>query len=181
MLNDPFLTQLQGIDWDLLSAQQAIDLRAALIAAVKKSDEWFARLTQGFSGAKAPVVATPAPATPQPVRTVPARVAPSPPAAPKRGRGRPRKRRPTPAPLKVGGADAEGKPGPKPAQLFENSYVSTSGPRPDVPYSVPANHPRFQDPNGRPTSVTPEIDAADFEQAERLGESGVRQFFNPRG
>ena len=179
-----FLKLLRGIEWDSLTARDAVDLRAALKEAVGKSDEWFLKLTHDFGAIPGEValiknvVSTPPPSTPAKVESGRPQVKASPPREPKpaarvnpqvkRKRGRPPKARPNP--IAIGGANAEGVSAAQAAKLFDNSYVSKDGPRADVPATLPADHPRLN--MHRETSVTPESDAQDFQEVERAIASG---------
>lgn len=171
-----FLKLLRGIEWDTLTARDAVDLRAALKDAVGKSDEWFLKLTQDFTGRLKPAELVPTPLALPPakvesgrpqVKVSPPRV-PKPGASMKRKRGRPPK--PRPNPIAIGGANAEGEPPVQPAKLFDNSYISKDGPRPDIPATLPADHPRLN--LHRESSVTPESDARDFQEVERALATG---------
>jgi hypothetical protein len=182
-----FLKLLRGIEWDTLTARDAVDLRAALKEAVGKSDEWFLKLTQDFGGIPEHLFGRPAiPVkselnTPKITSPVAAKVESGrpqtkacPPREPKSGastkrkRGRPPKARPNP--IVIGGANAQGAEAPPAAKLFENSYVSKDGPRTDIPATLPADHPRLN--LHRESSVTPESDAQDFNEVERAIASG---------
>jgi hypothetical protein len=179
-----FLQILKGIACDSLPAKDVVELRAALLEALAKTDEWFARLAEQFGGVLPPAVA-PKPAKvdngrppaqlspPRPSPTVsakgPARTPPV--ETPKRKRGRPPKAkpaRPAATPLAVGGADAETQAGPQAAKLFENSYVSKDGPQPGA--ALPAGHPRLH--INRESSVTPEVDMSDFHEVETAMRTG---------
>jgi hypothetical protein len=181
-----FLKLLRGIEWDTLTARDAVDLRAALKEAVGQSDEWFRKLTQDFSGIPGEVELIKPPPLPaakvesgrpqaealpplRPKPTVRARV------TLKRKRGRPpassNKQRARPTPLEIGGANAATAEGAaQAAKLFENSYVSKDGPRVDVPAPLPADHPRRN--LHRESSVTPEVDMDDFKTVEQAMNSG---------
>jgi hypothetical protein len=188
-----FLKLLRGIEWDTLTARDAVDLRAALKEAVGKSDEWFLKLTQDFGGipelfvprARAGMIKPPSPPAatvevgrPQVEAHSPRE--PKPVARVKRKRGRPHSQK-RPNPIVIGGANAETAAGPQPARLFENSYVSKDGPRTDIPASLPADHPRLN-PHPRESSVTPDQDAADFQTVEKALATGrgVKDIFQVR-
>lgn len=182
-----FLKLLRGIEWDTLTARDAVDLRAALKDAVGKSDEWFLKLTQDFTGRLKPAELVPTPLVEPPakvesgrpqVKVSPPRV-PKPGASTKRKRGRPQPKA-RPNPIVIGGANAQTAEGPRPAQIFENSYVSKDGPRTDIPAVLPADHPRLN--VHRESSVTPEVDAQDFHEVERALASGrgVKDIFQVR-
>lgn len=175
-MTEEILKALRELDFDSLTAKEAVLLRSALTEAVAKADNWFVNLAQGFS---LPVkVASPMngrpPETP-PQRSPTAGGAPSPVKPPQRRRGRPVpnlkvdlkvNRKPPPTPIAVGGADAA-VDAPQPAQIFQDSYVSKDGPIPGA--KLPPDHPRnFQ----RPTSVTPEVDMSDFHEAEEAMRKG---------
>jgi hypothetical protein len=187
-----FLKLLRGIEWDTLTARDAVDLRAALKEAMDHSNEWFLKLTEDFNGAERRVrseIQSPTPAQP-PAKVESGRpqVEASPPREPKpkarvnppvkRKRGRPPK--PRPNPIAIGGANAETANAAQAAKLFENSYVSKDGPRADVPATLPANHPRLN--LNRESSVTPETDVQDFHEVERAIASGrgVKDIFQVR-
>lgn len=189
-----FLKLLRGIEWDTLTARDAVDLRAALKEAVDHSNEWFQKLTQDF-GMPAPQVrqATLEEFLPAKVESGRPQVEACPPREPRarssrdrRKRGRPQikvrggVRLNRPDPIAVGGANAETAAGPAPAKLFENSYVSKDGPRADIPASLPADHPRMH--MNRESSVTPEIDAKDFHEVETAMRTGrpVKDIFQVR-
>jgi hypothetical protein len=166
------LQQLRALTFDSLTAREAVELRTALGEATRKADEWFASLARDFGQPAKVANGRPPVESPTTDLSPPART------AKKRGRGRPvpdlkvdlnvnRKR---PAPLAVGGADATGE-GPQPAQIFQQSYVSKSGPAPGA--TLPPDHPRRN--LLRESSVTPEVDMADFhevEEAVRKGQLG---------
>ena len=184
-----FLKLLRGIEWDTLTARDAVDLRAALKDAVGKSDEWFLKLTQDFGAlpAREPDRAQWAEYAPeQPAKVEVGRPQaqahtprePKPGARMKRKRGRPPKARPNP--IAIGGANAATADAPKPAQIFDNSYVSKDGPRADIPATLPANHPRLNPL--RESSVTPEQDVQDFETVEKALATGrgVKDIFQVR-
>lgn len=170
------IKQLAGLDFDSLTAKEAVLLRRALSEAQEKANGWFLRLAEGFS---VPVKAVSAgngrPPETTPPLTPTKRGEPSPVKTSPRRRGRPVpnlkvdfKVKPRPEPLAIGGADAATE-GPQPAQLFQESYVSKDGPQPGA--RLPADHPR----NTRVTSVTPDVDMSDFhevEEAMRKGELG---------
>ena len=165
------IEELTAIDFSKLTAKEAVELRAALGAAVAQADQWFTDLAASFGQGTYPklseetarmVLGRP----PEP--RSPPKMTAEPPVKPPKKRGRPipalkvqfpkgRK----PAPIAVGGADAP-QEGPKAAQLFEDSYVSRDGPRPGA--TLPADHPR----RGlhRESSVTPEVDMSDFHEVE---------------
>jgi hypothetical protein len=181
-----FLKLLRGIEWDTLTARDAVDLRAALKDAVGKSDEWFLKLTQDFTGRLKPAELVPTPPSAPPVKVEsgrPQTKAP-PPREPKSGASTKRKRgrppKPRPNPIAIGGANAEGAGAPAPAKLFDNSYISKDGPRADIPATLPADHPRLN--LHRESSVTPESDAQDFNEVERAIASGrgVKDIFQVR-
>ena len=174
---DDFLRGLAELYFDALTAKEAVQFRQALAAALQKADGWFANLAQGF--ASSPKVAREMggrPPVPPPPDSPRAGGAPSPVKAPPRRRGRPvpnlkvdypnRPKKPAPVPLAVGGADAPGD-GPRPAQIFQESYVSRDGPRPGA--ALPADHPRNF---ARPSSVTPEVDMSDFHEVEEAVRKG---------
>ena len=167
-MTDDFLAQLKALEFDSLTAKQAVELRALLNDAVAKSDRWFSGLARDFS----------APAklgNGRPPVIEPNDKASSPPVKSPKKRGRPvpdlkvnfKTRRPPPAPLAVGGADSAGT-APQPAQLFQDSYVSKDGPRPGA--TLPPDHPRRA--QMRESSVTPEVDMSDFAEAERAMKGG---------
>lgn len=182
-----FLKLLRGIEWDTLTARDAVDLRAALKEAVGKSDEWFRKLTQDFGGVPVPAVERvekPQPPTPAKVEDgrpgkvlSPREPKPARSSSSKRKRGRPL---PRPNPIVIGGANAQTAGTPAAAKLFENSYVSKEGPRADIPASLPADHPRLN--IHRETSVTPEQDVEDFKTVERAMATGrgVKDIFEVR-
>lgn len=172
-MTEEFLTQLRTLDFDSLTAKEAAGLRLALTLAVLKADEWFAALSQDFGQGAKPAKAEGNGRPPGPITTA---SPPTPPVkAPKR-RGRPvpnlqvdLKVNKRPAPLAIGGADAATE-GPRPATIFQESYVSKDGPKPGA--ALPADHPRS---HARPSSVTADVDMSDFaevEQAMRKGELG---------
>lgn len=169
-MTDSFLDDLKKIRWDSLDAKSAVELRLALKATLAEADRWFAELAKQF-GYPVPGYTLEPPAASNDDGRPPETVDPpkvTGPVKPSKKRGRPipalkvqfpkgRK----PAPIAVGGADAP-QDGPKPAQLFEDSYVSREGPRPGA--VLPADHPR----RGlhRESSVTPEVDMSDFQEVE---------------
>lgn len=195
-----FLKLLRGIEWDTLTARDAVDLRAALKEAVQKSDEWFLKLTEDFGAAPFPL---PTARTAEPAKVESGRPQveaslprePTPTARAKkvastkpRRRGRPPRQIKVrggvklnrPNPIAIGGANAETAAGVQAAKLFENSYVSKDGPRADVPAALPADHPRLN--LHRESSVTPEQDVQDFHEVEaamRTGR-GVKDIFQVR-
>jgi hypothetical protein len=190
-----FLKLLRGIEWDTLTARDAVDLRAALKEAMDHSNEWFRKLTDDFAGTvlesalkRAEQTATVAPPAKVESGRPPAEVSPPRPKPTvrakvtlKRKRGRPPvQQRARPNPIAIGGANAETAAGPQAAKLFENSYVSKDGPRADIPASLPADHPRLN--LHRETSVTPEQDVQDFQTVERALASGrgVKDIFEVR-
>jgi hypothetical protein len=191
-----FLSLLKKIEWDTLTARDAVDLRAALKEAVGKSDEWFLKLTREFRetpGEVEPIQPPSPPAAkvesgrPQVEASLPRELKPTVRARVtlKRKRGRPpassNKQRARPTPLEIGGANAAGVEGAaQAAKLFENSYVSKDGPRADVPADLPANHPRRN--LHHETSVTPEVDMDDFKTVEEAmkGGRGVKDIFQVR-
>ena len=189
-----FLQLLKKIEWDSLTARDAVDLRAALKDAVGKSDEWFLKLTRDFTGRLKPAELVPTPSVEPAAKVESGRPQvqasrprePKPGASTKRKRGRPQiklrggVRLNRPDPIAVGGANAETAAGPAPAKLFENSYVSKDGPRADIPASLPADHPRMH--MNRESSVTPEIDAQDFHEVETAMQTGrgVKDIFQVR-
>lgn len=183
-MTEEFLKALRGLEFDSLTAKEAVELRALLNDAVAKSDSWFLGLARDFAkpanldmtGRDAAVlhgstrddtVRYEANATPSPQALSPQ----------KRRRGRPvpevkitLNKRPKPTPLAVGGADAE-TPGPRAAQIFQDSYISKDGPQPGA--ALPPDHPRRH--LNRESSVTPEVDMSDFhevEEAVRKGQVG---------
>lgn len=175
-MTEEFLKALRELDFDSLTAKEAVLLRSALTEAISRADGWFSKLAVGFTH---PVKTDSAmngrpPETP-PQRSPTAGGAPSPVKPPQRRRGRPVpnlkvdlkvNRKPPPAPIAVGGADAA-VDAPAPAQIFQDSYVSKDGPKPGA--ILPADHPRnFQ----RPSSVTPEVDMSDFHEAEEAMRKG---------
>ena len=183
-----FLKLLRGIEWDTLTARDAVDLRAALKEAVGKSDEWFIKLTQDFGGTPAPQIRQAAleEFLPAKVESGRPQVEACPPREPKarssrdrrkRGRPQPKVR---PNPIVIGGANAETREGVRAAQIFENSYVSKDGPRADIPATLPADHPRLN-PH-RESSVTPEQDVQDFQTVEKALATGrgVKDIFQVR-
>ena len=176
-MTEEFLKALRELDFDSLTAKEAVALRSALNETVARADAWFSNLAQGFSLpaiTASPLYGRP-PETP-PQRSPTAGGAPSPVKPPQRRRGRPVpnlkvdlkvNRKPPPTPIAVGGADAA-VDRPAPAQIFQESYVSKEGPRPGA--VLPADHPRnFQ----RPSSVTPEVDMSDFHEAEEAMRKGT--------
>jgi hypothetical protein len=171
-----FLSLLKKIEWDTLTARDAVDLRAALKEAVAHSDEWFLKLTRDFSDVPGQIEVIKQPPSPPVAKVESGRPQveashprePKPGARMKRKRGRPPK--PRPNPIAIGGANAETAAGAQAAKLFENSYVSKDGPRADVPATLPADHPRLN--LHRESSVTPETDVQDFHEVERAIASG---------
>jgi hypothetical protein len=168
-MTEAFLKELKGLEFDSLTAKEAVLLRSALTEAMAKADRWFQGLARDFGQ---PAEAAKALNGRPP--DVQASTATPPVKAPKR-RGRPVPNLKVdlkvnrPAPLAVGGADVA-TDAPKPAQIFQESYVSKDGPRPGS--TLPADHPRN---SARPSSVTPEVDMSDFaevEKAMRKGELG---------
>lgn len=170
-MTEAFLKELKGLDFDSLTAKEAALLRSALTEAVARADGWFASLAREFSQPANPAKA--ANSLPVVENGRPPELA-TPVKAPKR-RGRPvpkvdiklnRPERPVPQPLAVGGADAASE-APKPASIFQESYVSKDGPRPGA--ALPPGHPRGGE---RPTSVTPEVDMSDFQEVEEAMRKG---------
>lgn len=169
-MTEEFLKELKGLDFDSLTAKEAVVLRSALTEAMAKADGWFEGLARDFGLGSQPAK----PSNGRPPENLAPQQTPVKAPSPKR-RGRPvpdlkvdlKVNRPQP--LAIGGADAA-TDGPKPATIFQESYVSKDGPRPGA--ALPPDHPRnFQ----RPSSVTPEVDMSDFhevEQAMRKGELG---------
>lgn len=191
-----FLKLLRGIEWDTLTARDAVDLRAALKEAVDHSNEWFENLTKEFRE-KPGEVEIIKPPSPPPVKVEDGRPQvqashprePKPGARSKRVRGRPPRAQikvrggvklNRPEPIAIGGANAEGASPAQAAKLFENSYISKDGPRADIPASLPADHPRLN--LGRESSVTPENDLADFHEVENVMRTGrgVKSIFEVR-
>jgi len=162
------LCQLRNIQWDSLDAKSAVELRAALKESLANADAWFAELAKQFGY---PVPSYTLPAKPDgngrpPEGTPQVKPPPvDPPRTRRRGRPVPELKvefpKKKPQPIAVGGADAEGA-GPKPAQLFQDSYVSKEGPRPGS--TLPPDHPRRS--LNRESSVTPEVDMSDFHEVE---------------
>jgi hypothetical protein len=167
------LEQLRALTFDSLTAKEAVELCTALKEAVAKGDRWIADLVRNFGGlpalldrvefpSKDPVGRPPVPAsTSQPVKPPDL----EPPKKRRRGRPVPALKVEFPGkkraqPIAVGGADAED--GPKPAELFQDSYVSREGPRPGA--QLPPDHPRRS--LHRESSVTPEVDMSDFHEVE---------------
>src|SRR5215472_17319443 len=191
-----FLRILEGIEWSALNAKSAVQLRAALKKALALSDAWFEELSRDFGqqpaagaiyndkGGRPPEQAESPKSAAPPVKTPPSKKEKSPPLK-KKGRGRPTpapkpKIRLTgrvdlkgnrPEPIAIGGADADDGSKAQPAKLFENSYISKDGPRPDMPAALPANHPRRGLIN-RESSVTPDVDMSDFAQVEAAMKTG---------
>lgn len=182
-----FLKLLRGIEWDTLTARDAVELRAALKEGLEKADAWFGKMAREFGASGIADVYDP-PQQPPPaakmdvgrpqVKVSPPRV-PKPGASTKRKRGRPQPKA-RPNPIVIGGANASTGEGPRPAQIFENSYISKEGPRADVPATLPADHPRLN--IHRESSVTPEVDVQDFREVERALASGrgVKDIFQVR-
>lgn len=178
-MTEEFLKALRELDFDSLTAKEAVLLRSALTEAVERANEWFVGLAQGFGlgalDAKAgdgrppetpPQISPTAGSEPTPAKTSPRR----------RGRPVPNlrvdlnvNRKKKPPPIAVGGADAP-TDGPKPAQIFQESYISKEGPRPGA--ALPPDHPRNF---ARPTSVTPEVDMSDFHEVEEAVRKGQLQ------
>jgi hypothetical protein len=190
-----FLSLLRKIEWDTLTARDAVDLRAALKDAVGQSDEWFRKLTQDFGGipGEVEVIKSPSPPVakvesgrPQVEASPPRELKPTVRAKVtlKRKRGRPpasSNKRARPSPIEIGGANAAGaESAAQAAKIFENSYISKDGPRPDVPATLPADHPRRN--LSRESSVTPENDLSDFHQVEEAMRTGrgVKDIFQVR-
>lgn len=188
-MTEAFLKELKGLEFDSLTAKEAVELRTALQQAVVKSDEWFGKMARAFGATGIADVFDPPekngkaqsgrpPETP-PQASPTAGGEPSPVKPPQRRRGRPvpnlkvdlnvNRKRAAPAPIAVGGADAA-VDRPAPAQIFQESYVSKDGPRPGA--ALPPDHPRnFQ----RPSSVTPEVDMSDFHEVEEAMQKGQLQ------
>ena len=152
------IAELGAIDFNKLTAKEAVELRAALGAAVAVADRWVAELFEQFSNGRPP----------EPMVSPKVQAEPPVKPPPKRRRGRPVPelkvefaKGKKPQPIAVGGADAPGE-GPKPAQLFQDSYVSREGPRAGA--VLPADHPRRG--LNRESSVTPEVDMSDFHEVE---------------
>ena len=185
-----FLKILKGISWDSLDAKSAVELREALKTALANADTWFAELSKHFGYPPLPpanlqiIEAKPAkvPAgRPPEDGTIPPAPVKAPPAVTRkaqRRRGRPPakagariqlrgNRGPRPSPIDVGGANA-GEDAPKPAQIFENSYISKDGPQ--GPADLPADHPRLR--MNRESSITPEVDMSDFAEVEAQVRAG---------
>jgi len=189
-----FLRILEGIEWSSLNAKSAVQLRAALKKALASSDAWFEELSRDFGQqpaagpiyndeggrppeqASIPHTAAPPAKKPPPKKEIPSKKKrpgrPTPIPKPKiRLKGGVNLKVNRPEPLAIGGADAETGAGPQTAKLFENSYVSKDGPRPDMPAALPANHPRRGLLN-RESSVTPDVDMSDFDQVEAAMKTG---------
>lgn len=180
-MNGEFLKTLRELEFDQLTAKEAVELRTLLKGAVERSDVWFAQMADEFgfpvpkytrlAKADKPEVGRP----PEPID--PPKVTSEPVKTHVRRRGRPvpdlkvkfhqRPKKPVPEPIAVGGADSGGA-APKPAQLFEDSYVSHDGPRPGA--VLPADHPRRG--LNRESSVTPEVDMSDFHEVEEAVRKG---------
>lgn len=165
VMSTDLLEQLRRLEFDSLTAKQAVEVRAALGEAVAKGDRWMAGLMEQFgaSGNGRPPALTSS-QMPQPVKPLAASNVP--PERKRRGRPVPElkvefKKGRKPEPIAVGGADAE-QPGPKTAQLFQDSYVSHDGPRPGS--QLPPDHPRRS--MSRESSITPEVDMSDFHEVE---------------
>lgn len=184
-----FLQLLKKIEWDTLTARDAVDLRQALKEGLEKADAWFGKMAREFGASGIADVYDPPQQPPPPAKVESGRppVKASPPresrpqtrATPvKRKRGRPPKARPNP--IAIGGANAATADAPKPATIFENSYISKDGPRADIPANLPADHPRLN--VHRESSVTPESDAQDFHEVERAMATGrgVKDIFGVR-
>lgn len=181
-MNGEFLKTLRELEFDQLTAREAVELRALLKGAVERSDVWFAQMADEF-GFPVPKYTLPVKSVkPEvgrpPDQTQPPKVTTEPVKPPVKRRGRPvpnlkvdLKGKPKPPPIAVGGANQDGPEAPRPAQLFQESYVSKEGPRPGA--ALPADHPRnFL---GRESSVTAEVDMSDFnevEEAIRKGQLG---------
>lgn len=170
-MTDSFLDDLKKVKWDSLDAKSAVELRLALKATLAQADKWFAQLAEQF-GYPVPGYTLEPPAASNGDGRPPERIGPpktsDPVKPPVKRRGRPLpklkmefKHKAKPQPIAVGGADAAAD-GPKPAELFQDSYVSHEGPRPGA--VLPADHPR----RGlhRESSVTPEVDMSDFQEVE---------------
>jgi hypothetical protein len=170
-MTEEFLKELKGISIDSLKVNEVRELRQALLEVLAKTDEWFKALAESFGRVALPDnVAAGRPPEQASAVTVKNEGTPSP---ARRPRGRPLKKikvqlgKPRAPLINVGGADAETE-GPKPAQIFENSYVSKEGPQ--GPAELPADHPRRV--LNRQSSVTPEIDMSDFAEVERQMKMG---------
>jgi hypothetical protein len=174
-MTEEFLKQLKALEFDSLTAKEAVALRSALVEAMGKADRWVTGLVKDFGGVgRVEVLANPDHGRPPQSES-----APSPPGKTLKKRGRPvpnlkvdlkgnPKRAGRPQPLAVGGADAASD-GPRPAELFQDSYVSKDGPQPGA--RLPPDHPRnFA---GRQSSVTPEVDMSDFAEAEEAMRKGT--------
>jgi hypothetical protein len=175
-MTEAFLKELKGLEFDSLTAKEAVALRQALAEAMTKADRWMAGLVKDFGGVPAMLGRAEVLATPPVGRPPETGPAPSPPGKTPKKRGRPvpdlkvnlkvnaAKR---PQPLAVGGADAA-TDGPRPAQIFQDSYVSKDGPQPGarLPPDHPRNTARLQ------SSVTPEVDMSDFAEAEAAMRKG---------
>jgi hypothetical protein len=173
-LKQEFLKELREISVDSLKANDIRELRAALLEVLAKTDEWFKGLAQAFGQSASAAIYNDTgtgrpPADDPPLPAVKAPAEKRKPPTKRRGRPVPPlevelgKR---PAPIKVGGADAATE-APKPAQIFQDSYVSKDGPRPGA--ALPPDHPRNSQ---RPSSVTPEVDMADFAEVEAAMKAG---------
>lgn len=127
---DSLIKQIDGIDWDKLTVDEARKLRAALRSGVEKSDAWFKALAEGFT--------VPAPSfnREQFDRAVTMNGG-GPTPTPKRGRGRPPKAA-VAAQLKH-----------PPVGILQESYVSNA-PDPSVPWTLPPGHPRANGGTGVP-------------------------------
>jgi hypothetical protein len=185
-MTEDLLKSLKALEFDSLTAREAVELRAALNEALARSDAWANGVARAFGLAAKP--ANPDRGRPPEVGYQTALSPPQPtvkpptdsrktPAAKRRGRPVPEQHveftkrvKPQPQPLAVGGADAAQPAGPQAARLFEQSYVSKNGPRPDVPFELPADHPRRSLP--RESSVTPEVDMSDFSEVEEAFQRG---------
>ena len=186
-MND-FLRGLADLDFDSLTAKEAVEYRRVLKEAVARSDVWFGKMARAFGASGIADVYDPPPKDAKgpngrPPETPPqnspvAGGEPSPVKPPPRRRGRPvpnlrvdlnvkKAKRPPATPIAVGGADSA-TDGPRPAQIFQESYVSQDGPRPGA--ALPPDHPRNF---ARPSSITPEVDMSDFHEVEEAMRKGT--------
>ncbi len=178
-----FLSLIRGIEWDKLTAAEAVELRTALRDAVAKSEQWFAALSAGFqvdSGRRdgsTPSVATArtlhrkpsALAKPDgPEMDTPLEGAGQSPSKPKfRHRDRkvvePKRRgRPAKPAVPEGHAKED-----HPAVLVSaDMYVSATGPDPDRSATLPIGHPRRAGGGFDPTGADPDFAAASRKMPE---------------
>lgn len=155
-----FLSLIRGIEWDKLTAAEAVELRTALRDAVSKSEKWFAALAEGFNAKRGTVEATDRPHKPEATGSSPV-PAISTPKVKFRHRGKkkpePKPKRPPFTPPAASGEEPEEHP---PVLLAREMYVSTTGPDPDRVAALPLGHPRRAGGGFDASTIDPDFAAA---------------------